>query len=317
MARAQIAVELCQNHNGDVELMKDMVAAAAESGATYVKMQSIFSEDLTRRDRFEEGAEGDAITRPYQPEYDRMTTLDLPPEAHEIFVEECLRYGVLPMTTLFNVGRLPLVRKSGNWAGMKVASYDCASFPMLRQLRDDFQFLMVSTGASYDHEIQTAANILVNRPFAFLHCVTIYPTPFEHFHLRRMDWLRQYAPLVGFSDHTLYERDGITGTKAAIWYGADIIERHFTILDRSETKDGPVSIRPDDVKELVQFANAPKSEQEKEVRSKIDDIEMLLGQPTRDMSDAELKNRDYYRGRFATKVDGEVIYNWEDRAAKI
>ena len=82
MASARIAVELCQNHNGDIELMKDMVAAAAEAGATYVKMQTIFIDDLTKRERFEDGANGKSIVRPYAPEYERLKKLDLPPEAH-------------------------------------------------------------------------------------------------------------------------------------------------------------------------------------------------------------------------------------------
>jgi sialic acid synthase SpsE len=175
----------------------------------------------------------------------------------------------------------------------------------------------VSTGASYDEEIVKAAKVLANRTFAFLHCVTIYPTPLSELHLRRIDWLRQYAPIVGFSDHTLYERDGLTGTKAAIWYGAEIIERHFTILDRTKTKDGPVSISPDDVRELVAFAEASKADQRAELRERISDIEVVLGKPTREMSEAELKNRDYYRGRFATKVDGETVYNWEERASSL
>ena len=39
--------ELCQNHNGDRRLLKEMIWAAAESGADYAKMQTIFAEDLT------------------------------------------------------------------------------------------------------------------------------------------------------------------------------------------------------------------------------------------------------------------------------
>ena len=317
MARARIIAEICQNHNGDMALLKRMVAAAADAGATYVKMQSIFSEDLTDRPRFEEGADGDSITRPYAQEFERLTGVDLPPEAHAIFVEECEKHDVLPMTTVFNMGRVPLVRSAGNWAGVKLASYDCASYPLVREMRDDFQFLVVSTGATYDEEIQRAADILANRVYAFLHCVTIYPTPLDELHLRRMNWLRQFAPLVGFSDHTLIERDGITASKVAIWYGADFIERHFTVLGPKDTKDGPVSITPDHLRELADFAELPKAAQEAHVRELVPDLEPLLGQPTRDMGDDELKNRDYYRGRFATKLDGEWVYNWEDRAGSV
>jgi len=312
---AHIIAEVCQNHVGDVEVLKDMVAAAAEAGATYVKMQTIFSEDLTHRPRFDTGKDerGNdvAIVRPYEPEFERLRGLDLPLDAHEVFVEECRKHGVHPMTTVFSRGRLPLVLRS-RWSGVKVASYDCASYPLLCELRDNFEFLVVSTGASYDHEVAMAANVLRNRRFAFLHCVTIYPTPLDALHLRRMEWLRQFTPLVGFSDHTRIDRDGMTASKVALWYGADLVERHFTILDRTKTKDGPVSMGPAELYDLVEFARLPKADQEAEVRRLVPDVEPLLGQAQREMTEVELRNRDYYRGRFATKRDGIVIYNWED-----
>ena len=140
---ARIIAEVCQNHNGDVELLKDMVAQAAEAGATWVKMQSIFSEDLTHRPQFDTGKDDSGkeyIVRPYEPEFERMTSLDLPPEAHATFVETCREHGVLPMTTIFSRGRIRLAKEAG-FAGVKVASYDCASFPLLRELRDAFEFL--------------------------------------------------------------------------------------------------------------------------------------------------------------------------------
>ena len=52
---AKLIAELCQNHNGDINILEEMVAAAAESGADYAKIQSIDSGELTFRDRFENG----------------------------------------------------------------------------------------------------------------------------------------------------------------------------------------------------------------------------------------------------------------------
>lgn len=312
---SHIIVEVCQNHSGDRSILREMVHAAAESGAKYVKMQTIFSADLTFRERFETGKDKKgadvAIKRPYDPELTRLKALDLTEQDHGFFVETCRKYGVLPLTTVFARGRVDLVYQCG-FAGVKVASYDCASYPLLRDLRDRFEFLVVSTGATYDHEIAKTANALGNKRFAFLHCVTIYPTPLDQIHLRRMDWLRQFAPLVGFSDHTLIERDGITAAKAALWQGADFIERHFTVQDRTKTKDGPVSIDPKQLRELVQFSKLDRESQGNEVRRLVKDVDALLGKETREMTEVELRNRDYYRGRFATKRGKRVIYNWEE-----
>ena len=67
----KIIVEICQNHNGDRQILRDMIYAAKENGADIVKGQIIFSEDLTCRERFEEGHEENngvrtTIKRPYQ-----------------------------------------------------------------------------------------------------------------------------------------------------------------------------------------------------------------------------------------------------------
>ena len=47
---AQLIAELCQNHNGNFDILEEMVSAAAESGADYAKIQAISSDDLTFRD---------------------------------------------------------------------------------------------------------------------------------------------------------------------------------------------------------------------------------------------------------------------------
>lgn len=101
----KIIAELCQNHNGDKKLMSDMVAAAAEAGVDYVKIQSMQSKDLTKRSRFERGLiESDitkVIKRPFKTEYSRLRKLDLSLENQNYFIELCLKYKVKPMTTVF------------------------------------------------------------------------------------------------------------------------------------------------------------------------------------------------------------------------
>ena len=98
-------------------------------------------------------------------------------------------------------------------------------------------------------------------------------------------------------------------------YDIDFIERHFTILPKNETKDGIVSLNSKELKELVQFSRLNKNDLQEYIRKNItiNDLNELVGLPTRDLSHTELLNRDYYRGRFASKnTQGKIIYNWED-----
>jgi N,N'-diacetyllegionaminate synthase len=313
---ATIIAEFCQNHKGDLEILKDMVWAAAEAGATYAKVQSMLADDLTYRERFEngtwEGEQQTAIRRPYQPEYERLKPMDLTDEGHVFFDKECRKAGVQPLTTIFSRSRIPFVASLG-WEAIKVASYDCASLPMLEELKERFKHLFISTGATYDEEIEAAARLMGAHSFSFLHAVTIYPTPLDQLHLARLDYLRQFTPSVGLSDHTLVARDGIKADIVALSLGAQVIERHFTILDPQQTKDGPVSLRPQELKELVEFSRMSQDELQDYVQREIPEHEQMIGLSQRPLSHTEELNRDYYRGRFASRVGDEVVYNWEER----
>lgn len=322
----KLIAEVCQNHNGDRGTFEEMVKSAAEAGADIVKMQSIFSEDLTRREEFEEGEtlpDGavKTIKRPYRAEFDRLSKLDLTLDDHRRFIELCVKYGVTPMTTIFARHRIPEIAALP-WPVrvVKVASYDCASIPFLRELACHFDHLIISTGATYDDEVRQAAETFSSfgKKFSLLHCVTSYPNEIASCHLNRMGWLRQFTPEVGWSDHTLVARDGIIAAKVAIYLGADYVERHFTTLAADKSKDGPVSITPVLLKEISDFCRLPKTMQcaqlNIEVGAKISEWEKTLcGVATREMTHTELLNRAYYRGRFASpRHGGGCVYNWEE-----
>ena len=211
---------------------------------------------------------------------------------------------------MFNRSRLESIIELG-FKEIKIASYDCASFPLINDLKNKFNHIYVSTGATHDSEIETSPNILSDQNFTFLHCVTIYPTPVDKLNLNRIDYLRQFTDSVGFSDHTRPSQHGIDPDIVALWKGADVIERHFTILDSSQTKDGPVSINPEQLKNIVDYSKYNHDELSKLVEN-ISDYDKMLGSKTHSLSEEELLNRDYYRGRFASKINGKTIYNWEE-----
>ena len=310
-----IIAEACQNHNGDKDVLKKMIYTAKEAGANYIKIQSINSEELTYRRKFEDGlveaGKAKVIKRPFKSEFERLKKLDLSEEDHVWFVEECKKVGIKPLTTIFTFSMLDFL-SALDWDAVKIASYDCASKPLLSALKDKFKHLIVSTGSTYDNEIAETAELLKDNSYSFLHCVTIYPTPLSEVYLRRIDWLRKFTSSVGYSDHTLVEKDGIKASLSAIYYGADIIERHYTVLKKDQTKDGPISINPKQLKQLVEFAKLPKEEQKQYIKENIPEYDKLLGSPKTNLSHDEELNREYYRGRFAVKKNNHYHFNWEE-----
>lgn len=315
MSPALIA-ECCQNHNGDPDLLARMVDEAAAAGADLVKIQAIRSEDLVRRERFEEDAIDEAgnrtaILRPFLPEQTRLRGLDLSRADEEAFAERCRAAGVTPMITLFTRGVAATYRDLG-FEVAKIASYDCGSVPLLRETAAAFPRTVVSTGASFDEEVDRAVEVFAPGTLTLLHAVTIYPTGLDDLHLARMDWLRERCPSVGFSDHTAPGATGLRATMLALALGAVMIERHFTVLGPTETRDGPVSVDPTDLARLRAFADLSESDRWTALEEDWAEWRTGLGQAQRAMTPTELGNRDYYRGRFATHRDGIPWFNWEE-----
>jgi sialic acid synthase SpsE len=311
-----LIAECCQNHNGRREVLQRMIHEAASAGADFVKIQALYSRDVTYRERFEEGVTGpdgtiEVIRRPHAAEVERLAGLDLTPDDEAWFVDECWRAGVAPMITVFTRAEVERLGQMG-FEAVKIASYDCASPPLLADVARQWARVFVSTGATHDHEIAAAAEVLRTVELTLLHCVTIYPTPLDQLHLRRMHWLRRFAPRAGFSDHTRTAETGLRASQAALALGADVIERHFTVLGPDETRDGPVSITPEHLAELRAFADLDRAERMERLAVSWPGWSEALGRSRRELSAAELLNRDYYAGRVASTVGDRVVFNWED-----
>ena len=98
----------------------------------------------------------------------------------------------------------------------------------------------------------------------------------------------------------------------AMTYKIDFIEKHFTILDKNKSKDGPVSVNPSQLKELSNLTKFSHNQLLDYVKGKKTNHEILKGMANRDLSDLELLNRDYYQGRFASKNNkNEIVFNWD------
>jgi len=316
----KIIAELCQNHNGDIKILEEMVHAASESGADYAKIQSLHSSELTHRKRFDEGLiEGGkikTIKRDYKSEYERLKKLDLEESDHVKFINFCNKYNIKPLTTIFSLGKVDMVDKL--FDEVKISSFDCASHRLIEEIsKKDFDHIIVSTGATFNREIKKTCDILnlANKKFTLLHCVSIYPTPMESANIERINFLKKFNDKVGISDHSNPEINKNLIPAVAFYLGVDCIEKHFTILDKDKTKDGPVSANPNQLKEIVNLSKSNKEDIKKYIDENVDDYKILLGSENRDMTDIELLNRDYYQGRFASK-DGKndkYVFNWQEK----
>ena len=101
---------------------------------------------------------------------------------------------------------------------------------------------------------------------------------------------------------------------ASIYFGAKIIERHIRILSKDESRDGPVSIEPKEIGEIIKFSKLSKQKQKNQLLEMGLNFNLIKGKKIRPLSYEELLNREYYRGRFVSfsKNDKRPIFNWDE-----
>ena len=112
----------------------------------------------------------------------------------------------------------------------KISSSDITNKPFIEYICKFGKPIILSTGASYLHEIQEAVSWIerFGNPLALLHCILMYPTPDEEANLGMIIGLRKAFPnyIIGYSDHTMPNEMKIL--EIATLLGAVIIEKHFT-----------------------------------------------------------------------------------------
>lgn len=313
--RTKIIAEFCQNHNGSFKILEQMIKSAAEAGATYGKIQTIFASDLSKRYEFEEHEINSAsslnIYRPYSAEFKRLKSLELNLDEHEHFYNLCLQNGLIPMTTVFNARYLNQLSKIG-FQNIKLASYDSCSYPLMSLIRNEFSKinLFVSTGATTNHEIFETNKFLKNLDLNYylLHAITLYPAKEDSLFFGQFNLLKNLTSNYGYSDHSASGEDGLYPIYVSIIKGVRVIEKHFTILDVDSTRDGKVSATVADLKKIVDFSNLNKNEQ-LEICNNFITKNRNLFEVRENLQVEELRNRFYYRGRFTNWVKGIPISN--------
>lgn len=240
-----VIAEIGNNHNGDVELAKEMTRLAVEAGADCVKFQMRDMASLYKNNQ------SDSSTADLGAEYtlDLLSKFQLSnDELFEVF-DYCRELGVPPLCTPWDELSLRALETYG-MEFYKVASADFTNHPLLDALCATGKPLICSTGMSTDEEIRLTVQFLQNKAacFVLLHCNSTYPTPFKDINLHYLPRLAKISGgLVGYSGH---ER-GIHIPVAAVTLGAKIVEKHFTIDKSMEGNDHKVSLLPGEFREMV------------------------------------------------------------------
>jgi N,N'-diacetyllegionaminate synthase len=246
-----VIAEAGVNHNGDLGLARELVAAAADAGADAVKFQTFDADRLVTpsaaKAAYQSAATGDA-----ESQHAMLRRLALSRDAHERLMEECRGRNIAFASTPFDVPSVDLLVALGvPW--LKVPSGEISDLPFLRHVGGAGLPVLLSTGMSTLDEVGAALAALADAGtprdrVRVLQCNTAYPTPIEDTNLRAMLTIRDaFGVAVGYSDHT----DGTDVAVAAVALGASVIEKHLTLDRGLPGPDQAASLEPDAFRGMV------------------------------------------------------------------
>lgn len=300
MPKTIIIAEAGVNHNGSLELAKQLVKKAYEAGADFVKFQTFKSEKVVSKNAHKADYQIEN-TGKEESQLEMVKQLELSFSDQKELFDYCNGLGIKFLSTAFDFDSINFLHSLslGLW---KIPSGEITNYPYLKQVAAFNEKTILSTGMCDMADVRAAVASLIKNGLSkenliLLHCNTEYPTPFEDVNLKAMDTLHtEFGVEVGYSDHT----KGIEVPIAAVALGATVIEKHFT-LDRSmKGPDHKASLEPNELTAMV---------------SAIRNIEKAIsGDGTKHISESERKNiaiarksiiaaRDIKKGELLTEMN--------------
>ena len=272
-----VIAEAGVNHNGEMSLAKEMVAAAAEAGADLVKFQTFRAGDLACRDAPKAEYQLSA-TGFEESQYEMVRRLELSMDDHAELVAECERKNIGFFSTAFDAVSFDMVDAIHPNRYVKIPSGEITNLPYLRHVASRGKYVLLSTGMANLSEIESAIRVIeevgTSRDMiTVLHCTTEYPAPMKNVNLCAMvNMGKAFGVKVGYSDHTR----GVEISLAAVALGATVIEKHFTMSRDLPGPDHRASLEPGELKQLV---------------NGIRNIEMAMGDGIKRPSPGEVANK--------------------------
>lgn len=277
MKTCWVIAEAGVNHNGRLEMAKDLVVAAKEAGADAIKFQTFSPEKLASKA---------ALKADYQKrdglddlQLSMLSKLVLSQKDYRDLIAFCQEREIMFFSSPFDEESADFL-ESLDVSLFKIGSGELTNFSLIKHVAKKGKPIILSTGMSSLGEVETAVRWIQDvgrQKLTLLHCTSNYPAEPENCNLRAIQTLKHAFNLpIGYSDHTV----GIEISLAAVALGAEVIEKHLTLDRKLPGPDHEASLNPSEFKSLVQG---------------IRKIESSLGNGVKKMTPSESPIRDIAR----------------------
>jgi N,N'-diacetyllegionaminate synthase len=283
------------NHNGSIELGKQLIEIAKEAGADAVKFQTFKTENIITKTAPKSTYHIETTGEDkHQSWFDLLKTQEMSMTMHVELIEHCKKVGIIFLSTPYDEESADLLDGLGVPA-FKIASTDTGNIPLLRYIAKKGRPMILSSAMATMTEVENAVFAVRDeglQEVAMLQCTGNYPAKIVDTNLRVMDTYRkQLKCVVGYSDHT----QELINPIAATAMGACIYEKHFTVDRSLPGPDHRMSLKPE---ELIQTITA------------IRNTETAMGSSIKNVLDVEKENRVKLRKSVVANVNinkGEII----------
>ena len=232
----KIISEIGWNHMGDMDLAKRMITESVNYGADMVKFQT-WSVDRLKDGPWDEDGRLEIYKK-----------AELTKDNHFELLEYCNDLNIPFFTSVFSVEDAELLSEVQT-ERVKIASFEARNPTLLTYCDSKFDTMYISTGTTTVDEIKESLKYIKTSNVVLLHCVSSYPLEYANANLPRINSLEKLCDRVGYSDHTF----GVEGSKAALEYDVEVIEKHFTIDHDLPGRDNKFAILPHELKELSDY----------------------------------------------------------------
>lgn len=284
-----VIAEAGLNHNGSINIAKELINVAFEAKASAVKFQKRTIKELATKKTLE------AIDNRF-PNFGKTYKeirehLEFDIQQYKELKSYTESKGMDFIVTAFDIEAADFLDEL-KVDIIKLASHSLTNLDLLEYLAASNKKTIMSTGMAELEEVDSAVAIFkkYDTPLLLMHCVSAYPTPLEECNLSMIKKLSErYSIPVGYSGHEI----GWLPTKIAVGLGATAIERHYTLDKNMVGFDHKMSLEPDELKQMI-----------KDIRL----IESMLGNGEKRVSQTEQITRDKYH---VSMVSNRIIKKGE------
>lgn len=269
-----VIAEIGINHNGSLEIAKELIKKSHDMGCDAVKFQKRTLDKVYSQDELDKPRESPWGTTNRQ----QKEGLEFSLEDYQEIDSYCRDLGIEWFASAWDIDSQIFLRQF-DLKYNKVASALLTDTGLLKEIASERKHTFISTGMSTMDEISTAVSIfrIAQCPFELMHCNSTYPMKNEDANLRVMDTLRQVFDCdIGYSGH----ETGRVVSLAAVALGATSLERHITLDRTMYGSDQAASIECGEMQKLV---------------SDVREVERSLGSSEKVVHDSEIPIRNKLR----------------------